>query len=237
MLVRFYPTLEQADRESLQDSTVVVIDVLRFASTVIAALEGGATRIIPVEDIETASRLVQPEDRKVKILAGEMRGLTVEGFDLGNSPVEFNSDTVGGKIVVLTTTNGSRAVAASSKADRILICSINNVGAVAKAVEGMEELIILCSGTEGRFAAEDILCGGMLLEALRKRVTRDSLDDAGRLALLLAETVGGDTEDFLRAVDHGRYLTSIGFERDVIHCASKNVSLMVPEVRQGAITA
>jgi 2-phosphosulfolactate phosphatase len=236
MKVRCYPTIEQVDREAVQDSTVVVIDVLRATSTIIAGIENGASSIIPVDTIETASRLVGPSDHGVKLLAGERKGLPIEGFDLFNSPLDFNPDNVRGKTVILTTSNGTRAIVSASKADRIIICAINNVGAVADSLRDEKDLVILCSGTEGCLAVEDMLCGGMLLEGLGNTVSIDSLDDAGKLFLLLAGSFGGDVEDLLRTCDRGRELLSLGYEADIIYCAIKNSSKAVPEVRQGAIT-
>jgi 2-phosphosulfolactate phosphatase len=235
MNILFYPTVEQVDRDELQDTHAVVIDVLRTGSTVVAALENGARRIIPVEDIETASRLARPSERSVKILAGERRGMRVEGFDLGNSPLEFTRETIGGKTIIITTTNGTRGVTAASKSRRIIIGSINNIGAVAYTVRGAAELAIVCCGTEGVIAAEDMLCGGLLLAALDDSVRIKMLGDAARLALLIARDAGGGIEQYLRGCDSGRMLIQVGREADVVHCARRDISTVVPEMEQGAL--
>lgn len=235
MKILFYPTIEQAERDRLQGVDVVIIDVLRMGSTLVAALENGARKIIPVTDTETASRLALPDERSTRILAGERGGMPIEGFDLGNSPLEYTAGAVGGKTVILTTTNGTRAVSVAARSHRTLVCSINNVGAVADAVRDLTQLVILCCGTESSIAAEDILCGGMLIAALGGGVREDELDDEARMALSLARETGDEIEAFLRGCDSGRRLLALGLGDDIVHCARRDISGIVPEVRQGTI--
>ena len=172
MNIRLYPTLEQAEKDALQSAPVVVIDVLRASSTIVAAIESGAERIIPIADVETASRLVRPHERDRKLLAGERKCCPVPGFDLCNSPGEFTPDRVRGKTIVFTTTNGTRAIAAAAKASRTIICALTNVRAVSSTLAGESDVVVLCCGTEGSIAAEDLLCGGLLLESLGGRSRR-----------------------------------------------------------------
>ncbi len=235
MKILFYPTIEQADGDRLLGADVVIIDVLRMGSTLVAALENGARKIIPVADAEMVSRLAPPDGRSTKLRAGERGGIPVEGFDLGNSPLEYTAGVVGGKTIVITTTNGTRAVRAAEKSRRAVVCSINNVGAVADAVRQSARLVILCCGTGGSMAAEDILCGGILLAALGVSVREEELDDASRMALMLALETGDDIEAFLRVCDSGRRLLALGFGDDVVHCARRDISKVVPEVSRGEI--
>jgi len=234
--VGFFAYIEQADRESLAGACVVVIDVLRASSTIVAALESGAERIIPIADVATACRLARPGERVAKILAGERKGVAVDGFALGNSPLEFTPASVGGKTIVLTTTNGTRAIAAAAKAERVVVCALTNVDAVAEAIRGAESIVVLCCGTEGSVASEDLLCGGLLLDLLGGDVDRGSLNDAARISLLLARRFGGEVEAFLRDSDHGRTLASLGFGDDIAACALVGTSRLVPTLREGAIT-
>ncbi|MBN1885931.1 MAG: 2-phosphosulfolactate phosphatase [Candidatus Krumholzibacteriota bacterium] len=231
----FYATPEEAGRDTQQGAAVVVIDVLRGASTVVSAMDNGAASVIPVEDIETALRLAPPAEQEEKLLAGERKCLPIEGFQLGNSPGEFTGDVVGGKTVVLTTTNMTRAVVAAAKAGRLVVCAIVNVSAVAEALRREPRVVVLCSGFEGRVAIEDLLCGGMLLSRLGFRFGDGDLDDAARLALLAAAEYGDRTELLLRSCEHGRRLLSLGFERDILYCARTDCSGRVPEMDGGAI--
>jgi len=237
MNIRFYATLEQAEKEALQNASVVIIDVLRASSTIVAAIENGADKIIPIADVETASRLVRPTERDKKLLAGERKCCPVPGFDLSNSPEEFAPDRVRGKTIVFTTTNGTRAIAAAAKASRVLMCALTNVRAVAAALRDDGDVVILCCGAEGSVAAEDLFCGGVLLASLGEAVAPESLTDAARIARILADAFGHDPESFVRSSDHGRKLIALGFERDVVFCSRVGVSASVPVVREGVIVA
>ena len=163
-------TLQEADGAVLQDHTAVVVDVLRASSTIVAALAAGAHAIYPVVSTEEAIKLATSLGREDALLAGERRGLKVEGFDLGNSPREFTPETVGGKRVVMSTTNGTRALVAVAGAERVLVASFLNLSAVAAACADAERLAVVCAGREGRFSIDDAVCAGMLLGRLKERL-------------------------------------------------------------------
>lgn len=235
MDLSFYPFPSIIDKETLNDSTVIVIDVLRATSTVIAAIENGAAAIIPVEDIETASKLVSKSDRDTKLLAGEWKGQPIEGFDLFNSPLEFTPERVKGKTVVFTTTNGTRAITAVSRARRILVCSINNVDAVAESIMGEKRIAIVCAGNSGGISGEDMLCGGMLIGCIGVGAKGEKLSDSARLALHLSEGHSGEIEAFLRSCDRGRELIGQGYGGDIEYCSRRGSSSIVPELIDGTI--
>ena len=96
--------------KDLADGTVVVIDVLRASTTIIAALEAGAVEVIPCLEIDDARRVAAQFPAEEVILGGERQGLPIEGFDLGNSPEDYTPYAVAGKTLVFTTTNGTRAM-------------------------------------------------------------------------------------------------------------------------------
>ena len=234
--LRFYATAGESAGESYHGAVVVVIDVLRATSTILAALENGAARVLPVESIETATRLVSLSDRGDKLLAGEQKGLPIEGFDLFNSPSELDRETIGGRTIILATSNGTPAIAtAASKAGRLIICSIMNVDAVAAEISGQSDIVIICSGNHGRLAAEDLLCAGLLLGALKPPVDPVLLDDSASTAVLLAETYGDDIEGYLRTTDRGRQLIGLGYEKDIEYCSRRGSIDRVPELLQGLI--
>ena len=235
MKVRLYPTVEMVEKDALHGHAAVVIDVLRATSTIIAAIENGAKSLIPVEDIETASRLVGMEERGVKLLAGEWKGQPIEGFDLFNSPPEFTGDKVGGRTVVLSTTNGTRAITAASRARPVVICSFNNLSAVAASLEGERRVNILCAGNSGAVSAEDILCGGMLLSRLEQDHGAVPDGDSALLASMLAGRFDGDLHAFLQSCERGRKLVEAGYARDLAHCSRVDSSSLAPEVLDGKI--
>ena len=234
--IRFYATAGAAAGESHHGAVVVVIDVLRATSTILAALENGAARVLPVESVETATRLVSLSDRGDKLLAGEQKGQPIEGFDLFNSPSELDRETIAGRTIILATSNGTPAIAAAaSKAGRLIICSILNVDAVAEEVSGQSDLVIICSGNNGRIAGEDLLCAGFLLGALSPPVETGSLDDSASIAMLLAEKYGEDIEGYLRSTDRGRQLIGLGYGKDIAYCSRRDGIRKVPELIQGLI--
>src|ERR1700761_4796956 len=111
VFVHLLPALIPAG--ALKGGVAVVIDVLRATSTMIHALAAGSDAIIPCLEIDEARRLAGGYPRGSAILAGERGGLPIEGFDLGNSPGAFTPAACSGKTVVMTTTNGTRAILAS----------------------------------------------------------------------------------------------------------------------------
>jgi 2-phosphosulfolactate phosphatase len=222
-------TLQELDAGAVQEHTAVVIDVLRASSTIVAALAAGAQAIYPVESTEEAIKLVSSLGRQDALLAGERKGLMIEGFDLGNSPREFTPETVGGKKIVMTTTNGTRALVAASGAARVLVASMLNLSAVARAVAGSPRVAVICAGREGRFAIEDALCAGMLLGRLAGGEEALELEDAGRAALALAGAFGADA-GFLSGTLAGRALAEIGLAEDVDWCARVDAHELVPEL-------
>ncbi len=234
--IRFYATAGTAAGESYHGAVVVVIDVLRATSTILAALDKGAARVLPVESIETATRLVSLSDRGDKLLAGEQKGLPIEGFDLFNSPSELDSETIAGRTIILATSNGTPAIAAAaSRAGRLVVCSILNVDTVAKEVSGQSDLVIICSGNNGRIAGEDLLCAGLLLGALSPPVDAGSLDDSASIAMILADRYGDDIEGYLRSTDRGRQLIGLGYEKDIVYCSRRDSIRRIPELVQGLI--
>lgn len=235
MKITLIPTIEQTERDEFSGSTTVVIDVLRFSSAVVAALGAGASKIIPVEDIETATRLADTGKRKTKLLAGERKGFPIEGFDLFNSPSEFTRARVGGKTIIMTTSNGSRGLLLASRAARTIVCAINNVSGIAEAIGEDENVSILCCGSEGKLALEDLYCGGLLLHAIGEKVDREGLNDAGRLAMMLSREGIVTAGELLSSCDRGMQLERAGYGDDVQYCARRDISRIVPVFRQGAL--
>jgi 2-phosphosulfolactate phosphatase len=235
MDVRVFFSIAEVDPAELQERTVVVIDVLRATSTIVTALAHGARAIYPVANPEEAIRLISSLGREDTLLCGERKGLKIEGYHLGNSPSEFTASRVGGRRLVMNTTNGTRALNAASGAARVLVGSLLNLGAVARATAVSDTLVVLCAGREDRFALDDALCAGMLLDRLAEANGEGlELDDAGRVARLLSGQMSTDAE-LLRGVDGGRALVAIGLGADVEQCARIDLHDIVPEMQDRVI--
>ena len=155
--VYFLPSL--ADAAMFVGRTVVVVDILRATTTIVHALAAGAKEVIPLLDVAEARCKAQAIGSAV-MLGGERGGKRIEGFDLGNSPTEYTAEAVGGKSVVFTTTNGTRAMQLCRSANRVLIGAFTNFSAVCRELEREEHVDILCAGTDGQITREDVLFAG-----------------------------------------------------------------------------
>jgi 2-phosphosulfolactate phosphatase len=224
------------DEASVEGRTAVVIDVIRATSSLTEALANGARAIFPTVSTEEAVKLASSLGREDTLLCGERKGLKVEGFDLGNSPAEYTEEVVGGKQLVMTTTNGTRAFVAVEGADRVLAASYMNLSAVADALKGVSSLVIACSGRENRFSLDDALCAGMLIQRLREKRDEDmEFNDAARVVAGLASDFSLDKE-FLRSTAAGKALVGVGLEADLEYVADLDRHTLVPEMRERTIS-
>ena len=237
MQAELYLTPVQLTRIAGENRTVVVIDVLRATTSICAALQAGARGVIPVDEPGEAGEIWTKIGSENAVLAGERNGVKIENFNLGNSPAEFTADAVGGKFVILTTTNGTPVFANALKAGAVISCALVNVSAVAERVAGEDrDVIIICSGREGNFSIEDTLCGGMLLHLLstvyRKELT---LNDAASLAVLLYRSNKTAIKQTIRQGEHGKFLESIGFEGDIELASGIDSIPVVPIMQDGRL--
>lgn len=224
-------TADAIESGMVSGRTAVVIDVIRATSTMVTALAAGARVIYPTVSTEEAIKLVSSLGREDTLLCGERKGLRVEGFDLGNSPSEYTEDVVGGKRLVMSTTNGTRAFLAVTGAERILAASFLNLSAVVEALAVAEEdVVVVCAGKEDAFSLDDAVCAGHLLRGLTERTgealeTNDAAEAASHLAKDLAPR-----EAFLRRTAAGRALVEVGLESDLSICARRDRYDLVPEM-------
>jgi 2-phosphosulfolactate phosphatase len=158
-----------ASPEEMAGGTVVVIDVLRAATTIVYALAAGAAAVVPCLEVEDARRLAAEFPPGGAVLGGERGGLPIDGFGLGNSPAEYSPDRVAGKTVLLTTTNGTRAMYRCRLAKRVLVGAFVNAAAVLEQLAGPGPIHLVCSGTNNQPGSDDLLLAGLLVDRLRRR--------------------------------------------------------------------
>ncbi|HEU4725100.1 MAG TPA: 2-phosphosulfolactate phosphatase [Candidatus Eisenbacteria bacterium] len=239
--IDLHDTPHEVERGALENRQLVVVDVLRSCTSIATALRNGAAKIIPVAEVEEAMRLAQTMDAKQRLLCGERDGVKVNGFDLGNSPREYDKGRVDGKTLLFASTNASPVMAGLLNGFEQRLLAYVNVSAVAAAVrkEGAD-LTIVCAGRNGRLSLEDTACAGALirrlLEGAGKGGAKPELNDAAEMAAAYDKSHGGDPEKILRRSDHGRYLIELGFEDDLPLCAAVDSVPVVPLVRDGRIT-
>jgi 2-phosphosulfolactate phosphatase len=192
------------ERLDLSATTCVVFDVLRATSSMAAALNQGAKAILPVASIPEA--LAIRSQHADVLLAGEREGIRIPAeltggieFDLGNSPREFKREVVAGKTIVMTTTNGTRALSAAAHARKVLVASFLNLGATADWLsrQGPEHLVLVCAGTREEPAYEDALCAGALCDLLWSEWCEDGASDS---ALIARKLFCQEKHDLLAAV-------------------------------------
>ncbi len=222
----------------LKDTHVVVIDVLRASSTIVQAVENGVERIIPVSSVEDASRLAATLEKKKTLLGGERDGREIEGFDLGNSPLEYVSKVVKGKTLILSTSNGTVAITQSSAAKQLLVGSFLNLSAVVTKLLSSrpKKVTILCAGNQGQLSLEDLVCGGLMVARITKSFRgKLSLNDGAVAGRAVAEKMT-DVGEVVRSSTHGRRLSELGFDADLDFCSKIDKYGAVPLVVDGRIS-
>jgi 2-phosphosulfolactate phosphatase len=226
--VHFTPT--ELDELQLRGKNVVVIDVLRAATTICVALQNGAKEIIPVSSIESAVKISSSLFGDVTIRAGERNGKMIEGFNLGNSPLEFTEEAVKGKSIIFLTTNGSVAMVKSRYAKNLFIVSFVNLSSVVEALKELtEDFILVCSGQDNHFCLEDAVCAGKIINHLKKILKKEfCLDDAASAAASLDTTYGKNILRTLKQCEHGKDLAKLGFAEDLKVCSDIDSVPLVP---------
>src|SRR6476620_2149396 len=158
-----------------QGRVVAVIDVLRASTSIATALDHGARSVIPADSADEAITISKQFERDAVRLAGERRMLAIPGFDMGNSPVEFTSDAVSGRTILISTINGTRALLGLQGARDIVIASYVNLSAVTAmlrfAATADTDIAIVCAGTEGHFSLEDAACAGRYVQSISNRAS------------------------------------------------------------------
>ena len=196
----------------------VVVDVLRATTTITAALAAGHRRVLCCEEVEAAERLRGPN----RLLAGERDNVEIPGFDRGNSPVGFDGE--GGGDIVLTTTNGSRAiVAAAARSREVVLASLVNLDAVIAGLPE-DDVTVVCAGTAGGMAVEDVYVAGLIVERLGGKRT-----DAAIMAELVTASYP-DPRSGLTAGANAQKLVDTDQEGDIDYCARVSILDTVPRV-------
>jgi 2-phosphosulfolactate phosphatase len=204
--------------------TGIVIDVIRATSTICQALAAGYERVFCAAEVEEARAL--RETLGEGVLGGERHAVTIPGFDLGNSPREYLEPA--GSTLILSTTNGTRAVvAAARRCKRVYLASLLNLAAVvAAARDAGDDVLVVCAGVQGALALDDAFVAGRIVELLGWERT-DAAEGAARLM-----TTWDGPEDALRASRSGRNLMENAphLEEDIPFCSRESVLDVVPRL-------
>lgn len=218
---------------SNKDCVVVVIDVFRATSAICTAFEHGVKSIIPVASVDEAREY----KAQGYIVAAERHGEIVEGFDMGNSPFSYMNPALKGKEVVLTTTNGTKAIERAKAADKVIIGSFLNLGAVCKYLEKQNKnVILLCAGWRDRYNMEDSLFAGAVVNKLKKNPIFTGLADSSLAADHLYQAAKADLNGFLANSSHRKRLARLNLEKDIEYCLQENTIDLVPIFEGNALS-
>ena len=233
----------------LEGATVVVIDLLRASTTIASALAVGAECVVPCLDVEEARRVAASIGASA-VLGGEREGLRIDGFDLGNSPAEYTRESVGGRTIVFTTTNGTQALAACAGAERVLVGALVNLSAVCRVLADCPRVELVCAGTRGEMTREDGLAAGAFVVRFNEAgdAEQATLNDQAQLVVSdWLRTVAGDAGvagqgaliEALRQSRGGRNLAAIHQDGDIALAAAIDSLDVVPrfDAGTGRITA
>jgi 2-phosphosulfolactate phosphatase len=218
---------------------VAVVDVLRASTSIATALGNGARTVIPLEGADEV--IVRSKDftRSQILLAGEQKMLSIPGFDLGNSPQAFTPEVVEDKTILITTTNGTRALLGVQGARDIVIASYVNFTAVLtlmKVAAGTNtDIAIVCASEEGSFTLEDAACAGRYVRAIPKRASME-LNDAALASVMIEKKYGDNIAKVFKESTHGQALQEAGFGADLAACAEVDSYPVVPIYQDRQIT-
>jgi 2-phosphosulfolactate phosphatase len=227
----------------LRGTICVVFDILRATTSIVAALSNGASAVVPVETIEEAVALRRNDPGL--LLAGERHGLRITAelsggidFDFGNSPREFQADKVRGKLLAMTTTNGTRGLKACVGADAVLAASFLNLAATESHVRerGGGRILLICSGTYEEASYEDTLAAGALVHAFWPDFQAEEIADSAQIARNIFLSASSDLLGAMRFARNGRRLLEMpDLAADVPFCLQRDTAPIVAALSAGQV--
>jgi 2-phosphosulfolactate phosphatase len=213
---------------------IVVIDVLRATSAICAAIENGVKGIIPVDSVEEAREYLN----KGYIAAAEREGQIVEGFPMGNSPISFLDPKLKGETIVLTTTNGTKAIKIAEKKETVVIGSLNNLKPLTDWLISQERnILVLASGWKDKFNLEDTICAGAIIDGVLESRKFASNEDSSVAAKFIYRSAKENIFSYLKASSHRRRLRKLNLNADVSFCLTPNNLSAIPILKDGILVA
>lgn len=211
---------------------VVVIDVLRATSAICAAFENGIKSIIPVSTLEEALEYKS----KGFLVGAERKGQIVEGFDFGNSPYSYMREELKDQEVVLTTTNGTKALHIARNAKTVVVGSLLNLEALCNwLMKQNENILCLCSGWQDKFNLEDTICAGAICEKLISSGKFMSDEDSSIAAKYLYLSAKDNYLGYLKSSSHRRRLKNLNLNEDIKYCLTPNQTDVIPILKDGKL--
>ncbi len=220
---QLYPVYQRAN------SIVVVIDIFRATSAICTAFQYGVEKMIPVASLEKAAEYKS----KGFLVGAERNGMALPGYDFGNSPYGYMTDSIRGKTIVISTTNGTQAIEAAHKAQEVVIGSFLNFSAICAWLKTQnKEVILLCSGWKNRFNMEDMLFAGAVADQLSDAPDY-KLGDAALAAKYLFQSAQKNPYRMLHGSSHKERLSKLGLKADIKYCLSLDKTGIIPVLKDG----
>ena len=216
----------------LNNTIAVVIDIFRASSSMCYGLANGARAIIPVAEI--AECLAHQGNGY--LLAAERDGEVVDGFDFGNSPFSYTPEKVAGKTVVLTTTNGTRAIQRCADAKALVIGSFLNISALTNWLKSQGgQVLLVCAGWKNHVSLEDTAFAGAVVNRLEDRGVE--LDDAAYTAQSVYLSAQDNLAACLTKASHSKRMKHLHIERDITFCLQEDIVTTIPVLKNGELVS
>lgn len=219
----------------VKNNIVVAIDILRATTTITAAFMGGVKHIIPVAEV---SECITLGAQLGAVTAGERNGQIVSGLQMGNTPLSYITGAIRDKILVITTTNGTKLIhqAEALSASEIWIGSFLSLAAMGAHLRARDKNILLvCAGWKGKVNIEDTLYAGALAQYLVGE-SHDTDCDSLLLAKTLYEQYRHRLSVLLPQMSHYRRLDRFNLSGDLDFCFQESITDVLPFYKHGKIT-
>lgn len=232
-----YFSVQSFNEEDLRGKSAVIIDVLRAASSMVTGIYNGARKIIPVSDMETAVKFAQTLDNKDYLLCGEQNGHKIEGFHLGNSPLEYTPEVVADKTLIINTTNGTKAIKKASLANNVYVGCFLNQSSILKALENHDDdIVLICSGWQGKLSLEDTLFAGSIIYTICNGNLPNNTTDGVKVAFYLYQNYKNNIEQAISDSDHAKRLRELVPEGDIPFVCEVDKFDVLPGMKDGILT-
>jgi 2-phosphosulfolactate phosphatase len=219
---------------NLAGATAVVIDAIRASTTIVAALAAGCREVVPYRTAEEVRAEAARRPAGTVVTAGERKGVRIEGLDLNNSPSVMTPANIGGRTLLLTTTNGTQAVHDAMSAQTVLVAAMPNRRAIARQVAALgQRVVFVAAGTVGTVSCEDTIVAGAVINALFEQpgLTEWYPEDSARVALAAWYGARDNLTEIFRQTWGGAFIKRLGLEADLEVCTEVDTMDVVPQVR------
>jgi 2-phosphosulfolactate phosphatase len=228
----YFTPEEYIARHSAHNHTTVVVDILRASTTICTALAKGVKAIIPVAQLEEA----RAYKKQGYLVASERNSDPLAFADFGNSPLDFLNTKLLGKEIVLSTTNGTKSIAAANNSQKVIIGAFINLSSLAQyLIQNEQNVTILCSGWKGVFNLEDTVFAGALSDLLSQSGNYQQGNDGAVAALALWKSVESDFITKMLLSEAAKRLLSKGLKKEIEYCFKVDQVKVVPVLKNGKI--